>query len=212
MAVPYFGIETLHEIANHLMNSGLDSIDTLLIGMDTAYKATLPSASTPIGRMLATLDALNKTERLQSGEVPMRTFLFNAVLLSRPRPQSQALSTILTTLDTKLAQAASDLAQNKSPAPTDQSGSGTAPLSVSSPTVSIEQINLPRLVQNIQNAFNMDELETICFNLNIDFDSIEGSTKAAKARELVSHLNRRGSLLELINELIRQRPTVNWVS
>ena len=58
--------------------------------------------------------------------------------------------------------------------------------------------------------FNLDELRTLCFRLGIDFDSVEGSAKAGKARELLLDMNRRGRLNELVDEVQLMRPDVKF--
>jgi len=59
--------------------------------------------------------------------------------------------------------------------------------------------------------FSLDELNTLCFRLGVDFESLEGSGKASKARELVLLMNRRDQLIDLIEELQLMRPNVQFV-
>jgi hypothetical protein len=65
-----------------------------------------------------------------------------------------------------------------------------------------------RLILTLQ--FDLEELRTLCFELGVDFDDLRGEGKAAKARELVLYLQRRGQLNTLIAEIKKQRPDVNW--
>lgn len=58
--------------------------------------------------------------------------------------------------------------------------------------------------------FSLEELKTLCFDLGIDYENLSGSGKAAKARELVLYLDRRGQLPKLISVGKRQRPNVQW--
>jgi Effector-associated domain 7/Domain of unknown function (DUF4062) len=58
--------------------------------------------------------------------------------------------------------------------------------------------------------FDLEELKTLCFKLGVDFDSLRGEGKAAKARELVMYLQRRGQLERLIAELKESRPNIAW--
>lgn len=58
--------------------------------------------------------------------------------------------------------------------------------------------------------FNLDELRTLCFRLGIDFDSVEGSGKAGRARELLLYVNRRGRLGELVDEVQQMRPDIQF--
>ena len=63
-----------------------------------------------------------------------------------------------------------------------------------------------RLIQ----YFDEEELRTLCSDLGVDYDSLPGKGKEAKARELVGHLGRRGRIPALIEMCIRLRPHVDW--
>jgi hypothetical protein len=51
--------------------------------------------------------------------------------------------------------------------------------------------------------FNLEELHDLCFQRGIDYEEIKGDTKTTFARELVTYLERRGRLGELV-EAVRQ--------
>ena len=53
------------------------------------------------------------------------------------------------------------------------------------------------LAKFIRDKFNDSELRDLCFELHIDYESLPGEGKAAKARELVSFCERRDRLPEL---------------
>lgn len=54
------------------------------------------------------------------------------------------------------------------------------------------------LLRNIlEERFDLEELRTLCFDLDVDYDSLRGEGKAGKARELVLHMKRKGRLAEL---------------
>jgi hypothetical protein len=53
------------------------------------------------------------------------------------------------------------------------------------------------LAKFIRDKFNDRELRDLCFELHIDYESLPGEGKAAKARELVSFCERRDRLPEL---------------
>lgn len=59
-------------------------------------------------------------------------------------------------------------------------------------------------------SFDEGELRTICFNLGIDYDNLEGAGKANKARELLVYLERRARTHELIEICSQQRPRLSW--
>ena len=54
--------------------------------------------------------------------------------------------------------------------------------------------------------FNDGELRDLCFDLGIDYESLPGEGKAAKARELVAYCQRHGRLPDLETTCRRMRP------
>jgi hypothetical protein len=62
-----------------------------------------------------------------------------------------------------------------------------------------------RLIQ----YFDEEELRTLCSDLGVDYDSLQGKGKEAKARELVAYLGRHGRIHALIEMCIRLRPHVD---
>ena len=61
-----------------------------------------------------------------------------------------------------------------------------------------ESQTLPvRLRDIIEKRFNLDELKSICLDLNVNFENLPGDTLSAKAREFILYLGRRQRLLEL---------------
>ncbi len=58
--------------------------------------------------------------------------------------------------------------------------------------------------------FGDDELRTLCLLLNIDYESLGGEGKRAKAERLVGYLDRRGRSEELLEKLDQLRPKVAW--
>lgn len=55
-------------------------------------------------------------------------------------------------------------------------------------------------------SFSKDELRELCFEMFVDFDSLPGDGKKAKARELVSYCQRHGGLMELTLRFREKRP------
>jgi len=67
-----------------------------------------------------------------------------------------------------------------------------------------------KLRQIVTQYFSAGELRTLCFDLGVDYDDLPGAGKTNKARELISYLQRRDRLPELV-EMIRQlRPNAPW--
>jgi hypothetical protein len=66
--------------------------------------------------------------------------------------------------------------------------------------------DLASLHRAITSHFDREELRTLCFELRVDYDNLRGEGKAAKARELVSYLQRQGQLDKLVAYLRQARP------
>lgn len=73
-----------------------------------------------------------------------------------------------------------------------------------------KQTDLLDLVQKIESAFNEQELQDLCFRLNVAHEDILGDTRTQRVRELVTHLNRRGRLDELVAIGRKLRPQLIW--
>jgi len=69
---------------------------------------------------------------------------------------------------------------------------------------------LRALRQQLVTTMADDELETLCYDLGVDYENLKGNNKQAKARELMLHCERTGKLSEL-TELCRAiRPNLTW--
>jgi hypothetical protein len=68
------------------------------------------------------------------------------------------------------------------------------------------------LRQKLIAHFSDGELHDLCFDLGIDYESLGGGTRDARARELISYLQRRERLGELISLCRARRPSVSWGS
>jgi hypothetical protein len=69
---------------------------------------------------------------------------------------------------------------------------------------------LTKLRKLLVEYFNLGELQTLCFDLDVDYDSLPGEGKASKARELVAYLGRRGIISKLVRIGKQQRPDIPW--
>lgn len=58
--------------------------------------------------------------------------------------------------------------------------------------------------------FNDDELRTLCFALQIDYETLPAQGKQGKARELIEYMNRLDRLDDLVAALEAERPNINW--
>jgi hypothetical protein len=64
------------------------------------------------------------------------------------------------------------------------------------------------LYEALIRRFNLEELHDLCFQLKLDHEEIGGGTKTAFARELVTYLERRGRLDELVEAVRHTRGDV----
>jgi len=75
----------------------------------------------------------------------------------------------------------------------------------------MDQEDLTRLRQLLTAHFSLEELRTLCFDLEgVEYDDLGGEGRANKARELVAYLDRRGRISELIAICSQRRPNVDW--
>ena len=59
-----------------------------------------------------------------------------------------------------------------------------------------------QLRQTLDKRFDLEELRTLCHDLNVDFDNLRGEGKVSKARELVLFMERRDRLDELAAAIV----------
>jgi hypothetical protein len=71
-------------------------------------------------------------------------------------------------------------------------------------------MNLQKLRDKIIEGFNLSEVRDLCFNLNVQYENLEGTTLNDKARELVEYCKRQGSLPELVTHCKELRPRISW--
>ena len=71
-------------------------------------------------------------------------------------------------------------------------------------------MNWMKLRRLIDTHFNDDELRTLCFDLEIDYESLGGEGKRGKIRELLNFMRRYHRVDELIHYLGTERPEVPW--
>lgn len=62
------------------------------------------------------------------------------------------------------------------------------------------------LLNALLEGFDLEELRTLCFDLQIDFDSLRGEGKEGKARELILYCHRRSQLDRLVEKMVAERP------
>lgn len=67
-----------------------------------------------------------------------------------------------------------------------------------------------RLRQFITKQFNVEELRTLCFDLNVEYENLSGESKTGKVRELIVYAERYGLLQKLLEQVREMRPNVPW--
>lgn len=67
----------------------------------------------------------------------------------------------------------------------------------------MDRINL---LNKLVAHFNLDELKTLCFYLNVEYEVLPGDGKETKIRELITYLERRNRIFELWEICNRLRP------
>lgn len=76
----------------------------------------------------------------------------------------------------------------------------------------LKQRLLAELRQLLVDRFSEAELRTLCIDLSVDYESLSGQGKEAKARELLSYLQQRDRLSDLIVLGQQLRPDIDWDS
>ena len=66
------------------------------------------------------------------------------------------------------------------------------------------------LQEILNDRFNEEEIQDLCFSLDIDFENLGGKSKGSKARELVTYLLRHERIIDLIKIVRVKRPEINW--
>ncbi len=72
----------------------------------------------------------------------------------------------------------------------------------------ISGAELARIRHALVDSFNLDELRTLCFDLGMDFESLPGQSKPAKAREMVNYWRNRHDLTTLTEAIRYERGNI----
>ena len=65
-----------------------------------------------------------------------------------------------------------------------------------------------QLLAVLNSSFNMTELNSLCFDMGIEFEDLEGSTRQGKAQALIQYCQRLGRFSELVQRIRQARPHV----
>jgi len=66
--------------------------------------------------------------------------------------------------------------------------------------------HLTKLQRFLINHYSLDELKSLCFELDIEYENLGGRTRNNKSRELILHLGQNGRFDELFSQLETSRP------
>lgn len=69
---------------------------------------------------------------------------------------------------------------------------------------------LAQVREIVADRFDDEELRTLCYDLEVDYDSLAAVGKGGKARELIAYLDRYQRIEELVALGRRQRPDIDW--
>jgi hypothetical protein len=72
------------------------------------------------------------------------------------------------------------------------------------------QVNRKALRQLLTQHFNLSELRTLCFDLSIDYENLDGKGKETKVLALIEYAERYGRMDDLVAECRVLRPHVRW--
>lgn len=76
--------------------------------------------------------------------------------------------------------------------------------------VKAEQAGLSALRETVLDTFNEAELQEMCFELGVPFENLAGDVYGTKVQGLVTYLQRRGHLANLVNYGRKNRPNTPW--
>lgn len=78
------------------------------------------------------------------------------------------------------------------------------------PIVDNMQHNRRKLRQNLMAYFNEAELKNLCFDLQVDYETLSGDGKIDKVRELINYCERHHRTTELLHICRLIRPNLEW--
>lgn len=70
--------------------------------------------------------------------------------------------------------------------------------------------NILQLFRKMEPLFNESELQGLCFDLGIVYEDLNGQNRQDRLRELITYIERRQRLPELVNCCRELRPQANW--
>lgn len=73
-----------------------------------------------------------------------------------------------------------------------------------------KQRDILQLYRKMEPVFNESELQEACFELDVDYEDLNGRNRLDKLRELITYMARRQQLVDLVTLCKAKRPRLNW--
>lgn len=73
-----------------------------------------------------------------------------------------------------------------------------------------DQRDILQLYRKMEPVFNESELQEACFELGVGYEDLNGNNRLDKLRELITYMERRQRLLDLVTLCQTKRPRLNW--
>lgn len=116
-------------------------------------------------------------------------------------------------IETKPAQADADAPKIGAPKPTSKGG---RPRNFDADKVNGQRVKTiqnslrTKLRQGLIDSFSEEELQTLCFDMGLDYEILPAQGKAGKAQEIVAHFKRVNDISRLVEQCRRLRPNGPW--
>lgn len=72
------------------------------------------------------------------------------------------------------------------------------------------EVDFRKLRSQMIEYFSEEDLQDLCFDLRIDYETLSGETKTGKSRELILFMGKYGRIQELLEICRQKRPNVSW--
>ena len=73
-----------------------------------------------------------------------------------------------------------------------------------------DRLFLSALRRRIATALSVEDVQNVCFDLQVSYDDLPATNAAGRVRELVELMRRENRVSELVVLLARDRPDVDW--
>ena len=67
-----------------------------------------------------------------------------------------------------------------------------------------------QLRRQMAESFSLDDVRSLCFDLNVNFDELPHAGLTPKVRDLILLMKQNGRLAELLTAVAKARPHVEW--